>query len=158
MEHASKMPAHRQQNKSRIAGLMLAGGRGARLGGIDKGLLDYAGLGLAEHVARRVAPQVGSLSISCNRNHQPYNALAEKYRANTTGPSLPLLVEDTALPQFSGPLAGLFSMLEVIRQSNLQARSNAIEWLFVCCCDNPRLPLNTVERLLRSLHHNEFNA
>ncbi|NNC55416.1 MAG: NTP transferase domain-containing protein, partial [Pseudomonadales bacterium] len=99
-------------NKERIVGLMLAGGRGSRLGGKDKGLLELAGLPLAEHVARKIAPQVASLTISCNRNQQRYLALANKYRARAKRDTAPLLLEDRALAEYSGPLAGIFTMLE----------------------------------------------
>jgi len=51
-----------------ITGLVLAGGRGARMGGLDKGLQLFRGLPLAQHALRRLQPQVGNLLLTANRN------------------------------------------------------------------------------------------
>ena len=48
---------------SEITGLVLAGGRGSRMGGVDKGLQPFRGLPLAQHALQRLAPQVGSCLI-----------------------------------------------------------------------------------------------
>lgn len=111
-----------------ITGLILAGGRGMRMGGVDKGWIEYRGRPLVEHVVERFAPQVGRLLISANRNIERYAALAE-------------VVQDCEAPMhvepFAGPLAGLLSGLRCTHGS----------WLAFVPCDAPCLPLELVARL-----------
>ena len=59
-----------------ITGLVLAGGRGQRLGGVDKGLQAWHGLPLVDHALVRLAPQVGAVLISANRNAPAYASRA----------------------------------------------------------------------------------
>ena len=77
-----------------ITGLILAGGAGRRVAGRDKGLIEWHGKPLVEHVADRLRPQIGQLIISCNRNVTAYRKLADK------------IVVDSRR-DFQGPLAGL---------------------------------------------------
>jgi molybdopterin-guanine dinucleotide biosynthesis protein A len=58
-----------------ITGLVLAGGRGSRMGGIDKGLQVHRGMPLALHAVLRLAPQVGGLMINANRNLAAYESM-----------------------------------------------------------------------------------
>ena len=78
--------------------LILAGGRGQRMGGRDKGLLAWKGEPLVAHVQRVVRPLSDDLVISCNRNQAAYRAYADQ------------LVGD-ADPDFPGPLAGVIAGL-----------------------------------------------
>ena len=55
-----------------ITGLVLAGGRGSRMGGVDKGLQHHLGVPLARHALERLAPQVGKIMINANRNLSEY--------------------------------------------------------------------------------------
>ena len=57
-----------------ITGLILAGGRGQRLGGVDKGLQPWRGKALVDHALERLAPQVGTVLVSANRNVADYAA------------------------------------------------------------------------------------
>ena len=57
-----------------ITGLVLAGGRGSRMGGVDKGLQPFHGVPLALHALRRLQPQVGSVLLNANRNLDTYAA------------------------------------------------------------------------------------
>ncbi len=111
-----------------ITGLVLAGGRGQRMGGADKGLQMLHGQPLAAHVLARLAPQVGALAISANRNGEAYAALGAPWRAS--------VLADT-LPDFPGPLAGLLAGL----------RAAQTEWLLTAPCDSPWLPADLAERL-----------
>ena len=111
-----------------ITGLVLAGGRGERLGGVDKGWILYRGRPLIESVVERFAPQVGSLLISANRNLQRYAALAEVVTDADSG------VPTDAYP---GPLAGVLAALNAART----------EWMAFVPCDAPHLPADLVERL-----------
>ena len=64
-----------QTTRDQITGLVLAGGRGTRMGGADKGLQTLHGEPLAAHVLRRLAPQTGALLISANRHPDAYATL-----------------------------------------------------------------------------------
>ncbi|WP_144630969.1 molybdenum cofactor guanylyltransferase MobA [Bordetella genomosp. 13] len=111
-----------------IGGLILAGGRGSRLGQADKGWVELAGAPLVRHVARRLAPQVDALLISANRNLERYAALGR------------VLADDVALPAWSGPLAGIAAGLAA-----WQGR-----WLVTASCDTPFLPTDLAARLVRA--------
>ena len=58
-----------------ITGVILAGGQGRRMGGADKGLQELCGRPMAAHVLERLAPQVGAVLISANRNLERYAEL-----------------------------------------------------------------------------------
>lgn len=108
-----------------ITGLILAGGEGKRVGGADKGLLDYRGRPLITHVIERFAPQVDQLLISANRHLEDYLDFG-----------YPVVTDATA--ERLGPLAGL--------EAGLAACTTP--WLATCPCDSPQLPLDLVARLL----------
>jgi molybdopterin-guanine dinucleotide biosynthesis protein A len=112
-----------------ITGLVLAGGQGRRMGGRDKGLVEYQGKPLVDHVIQRLVPQVDELLISANRNLDEYGQRG--YR----------IVVDT-LPGFQGPLAGLLA--------GLQAASH--EWVLTVPCDMPQLPEDLAVRLMAARH------
>jgi molybdopterin-guanine dinucleotide biosynthesis protein A len=118
-------------NRAEITGLVLAGGRAARMGGIDKGLVEFGGRRLVERVIERLSPQVGSLLISANRNIDTYRALG-----------LPVLLDANDGPEpFPGPLAGMLAGLRAARTP----------WLATAPCDAPFLPADLVRRLAASL-------
>jgi molybdenum cofactor guanylyltransferase len=71
------MPEHTHSTlhaRADLTGLVLAGGQGSRMGGVDKGLQLLHNQPLALHAAQRLAPQVGPLLISANRHHSHYAA------------------------------------------------------------------------------------
>jgi molybdopterin-guanine dinucleotide biosynthesis protein A len=111
-----------------ITGLILAGGRGQRLGGVDKGLQPWRGLALVDHALARLAPQVSAVMISANRNAEAYAARHVRVLAD-------------ASDDFPGPLAGILAGL----------RAASTPWLAVVPCDSPRLPPDLVERLARGV-------
>ncbi|RFU46704.1 molybdenum cofactor guanylyltransferase MobA [Paraburkholderia sp. DHOC27] len=117
---------------AQITGLVLAGGRGTRMGGVDKGLQRLHGEPLAAHVIKRLAPQTGALLISANRNTAAYAELAAPYGAR--------VVADT-LPGFPGPLAGLLAGL----------RAAGTEFVLSAPCDSPGLPDDLAARLSEAL-------
>ena len=110
--------------KATITGVILAGGRGRRMGGADKGLQELGGRPMAAHVLERLAPQVDAVLISANRNLERYAELG--------CPVLP----DT-LDGYAGPLAGL--------QAALAQATTPL--LVTAPCDSPFLPANLVARL-----------
>ena len=111
-------------SRATITGLILAGGRGQRLGGVDKGLQPWRDVALVDHALARLAPQVREVMISANRNQAAYAARVTRVLADDTG-------------DYPGPLAGILAGL----------RAAATPWLTVVPCDCPLLPLDLVERL-----------
>ena len=114
--------------KSEITGVILAGGQGRRMGGVDKGLQDLQGRPMVQWVLARLAPQVDTVLINANQNQARY---AEFGCA---------IVADR-ISGFAGPLAGLDAALE-------QA---ATPLLVAVPCDSPFLPLDLVARLHAAL-------
>jgi molybdenum cofactor guanylyltransferase len=107
-----------------ITGLILAGGRGSRMGSVDKGLQLLRGEPMAAHVLRRLAPQVATLAINANQHLDSY--------ARFGAPVWP-----DNLAGFAGPLAGLETGL----------RRCTTELLVTAPCDSPFLPPDLVRRL-----------
>jgi molybdenum cofactor guanylyltransferase len=122
--------------REHITGLVLAGGRGMRMGGADKGLQALHGEPLAAHVLKRLAPQAGALLISANRHPEAYAALGAPFGAT--------VVADT-LPGFPGPLAGLLA--------GLRAAGSA--YVLSAPCDTPSLPADLGIRLAHALDSSE---
>lgn len=108
-----------------ITGLILAGGRGSRMGGLDKGLVEVGGLPLVQGIAARLRPQVGRLLVNANRNHEVYAGMGFE------------LVSD-AVPDFAGPLAGMAAGLHAA----------ATPWLLTVPCDSPFVPSDYAARML----------
>jgi len=111
-------------DRADITGLILAGGRGSRMGGVDKGLQNFRGTPLALHALMRLAPQVGALMINANRNLSAYEALE-------------VPVWPDATPDFAGPLAGMLTGLEHCETP----------WMATVPCDSPLFPSDLVVRL-----------
>lgn len=116
-----------------VAAVILAGGRGRRVGGEDKGLLELDGKPLVAHVIDVIAPQVDSLVISANRNLEQYKALAYP------------VIRDRQ-EGFYGPLAGIDAALA------------ATDKPFLLCvpCDTPFLPANLLSRLYAALQDSDY--
>lgn len=111
-----------------VTGVVLAGGAGRRMDGADKGLLPLAARPLVQHVIARLAPQVGSLLISANRNGERYREFGYPVVGDTLG-------------GFAGPLAGL--------QAALAATQTPL--LLSVPCDCPALPADLAARLFAGL-------
>jgi molybdopterin-guanine dinucleotide biosynthesis protein A len=111
-----------------ITGIVLAGGQGRRMGGVDKGLVDLDGRAMVEHVLARLAPQVGPIVINANQNVERYAAFG------------PAVVSDE-VGGFAGPLAGLHAGLSAA----------ATPYGVTVPCDSPFLPLDLVARLASGL-------
>jgi len=113
-----------------IAGLILAGGQGARMNGQDKGLVALRGEPMVAHVARRLAPQVSRLIISANRHLDLYARYGEVVRDG-----------EADLGAWQGPLLGIAAGLSAAQQE---------AWLVVAPCDTPFLPTDLAARLVRA--------
>jgi len=115
-------------DRNEITGLILAGGRASRMGGVDKGLQIYRGIPLAMHALLRLSPQVGHVMINANRNLAAYDSMG-------------VPVWPDALPDFAGPLAGFLAGLERCETP----------YLVSVPCDSPLFPEDLVARLAQGL-------
>jgi molybdopterin-guanine dinucleotide biosynthesis protein A len=111
-----------------ITGLILAGGRGSRMGSVDKGLAPFGSQPMVLHVIQRLLPQVQHLLINANQNLDTYAAFGAP-------------VWPDAMPDFAGPLAGL--------QTGLMHCKTP--YLVTAPCDSPFLPPDLVQRLATAL-------
>jgi molybdopterin-guanine dinucleotide biosynthesis protein A len=115
-------------NTEQITGLILAGGRGTRMGHVDKGLQTFRGAPMALHVLMRLQPQVGELMINANQNIGPYESFG-----------VPVWPDE--MRGFEGPLAGM--------QTGLIHCTT--EYMVTAPCDSPFLPTDLVTRLGQGL-------
>ena len=115
-------------NRIEISGLILAGGRGTRMGGTDKGLQLHLGVPLAQHALERLRPQVAALMLNANRNLPTYQAMG-----------VPVWQDE--MPDYPGPLAGMLAGL-----------SHCLTpYLVTVPCDSPNFPADLVARLAQGL-------
>lgn len=110
-----------------ISCIILAGGKGRRMGGADKGLLQYKGKHLIEHALESISPQVDDIVISANRNLDQYTALGYQVCTDHTD-------------SYDGPLAGIASSLPHCRH----------DWALVIPCDMPSLPDGLVVAMMKA--------
>ncbi|MFN4362074.1 MAG: molybdenum cofactor guanylyltransferase MobA [Hylemonella sp.] len=115
-----------------ITGLILAGGRGSRMGGVDKGLQNFNGMPLALHTLMRLQLQVGSVMINANRNLSAYESFGAE-------------VWPDVLADYAGPLAGFLTGLERCETP----------YMVTVPCDTPRFPLDLVARLAAALERDD---
>lgn len=127
-ESEPMLKIHIEPSRETITGVILAGGAGRRMGGLDKGLLDFAGRPLVEWVIEALMPQVGALMISANRNIETY----ARYGFG--------VVQDAA-PGFQGPLAGILSAM----------RAAQTPWILTLPCDGPTPAPDLARRLSKAL-------
>jgi molybdopterin-guanine dinucleotide biosynthesis protein A len=113
---------------NQITGLILAGGRAQRMGGIDKGLIPFHGKPLIESTITRLKPQVGTILINANRSITKYSHYG-----------YPVLMDET--PDFSGPLAGFSVGLKHCKSP----------YLLTSPCDSPLLPTDLAEKMAGEL-------
>lgn len=111
-----------------ISGVVLAGGLARRMGGVDKGLIAFAGKPMVAHVLERLRPQVDEILINANREIEQYAAFAY--------PVIPDKIEG-----FAGPLAGL--------HRGMCAANHP--FVMTVPCDSPFLPTDLAGRLLQAL-------
>ena len=116
-----------------ITGLILAGGRAQRMGGIDKGLIPFHDKPLIESAIAKLKPQVQTIVINANRNITKYAAYG-----------YPVIMDET--PDFSGPLAGFSVGLKACKTP----------YLLTAPCDSPLLPNNLAELLSAEMERGNF--
>lgn len=120
-------------DSKRFSCIILAGGEGKRLGGVDKGLLEYRNKPLVEHVIDAVSPQVDDLVISANRNTERYKSYTNK------------VISDES-EQYLGPLAGINAALPHCTHDRV----------LVVPCDTPFLPDDIIDQFLSARTDNNL--
>lgn len=123
---------------SDITGLVLAGGQGTRMGGLDKGLQPFRGVPLALHALRRLQPQAGACMLSANRNLDAYAAFGVPVWPDAQPDGQP---GQTSQSDHAGPLAGFLSGLAHCRTP----------WLLTVPCDTPLFPTDLAARMVAAL-------
>ncbi|HVC10034.1 MAG TPA: molybdenum cofactor guanylyltransferase MobA [Burkholderiales bacterium] len=111
-----------------VTGIVLAGGQGRRMGGVDKGLQPLRGRPMIEWVLERLAPQVDEIVINANQNLEAYARFGHRVIADE-------------VVGFAGPLAGLHAGMKLATQPLVATVP----------CDSPFLPLDLVARLREGL-------
>ena len=115
-------------DKNDVTGVILAGGRGSRMGGADKGLQNFRGMPMAMYTLMRLGPQVGEMMINANRNLSAYESFG-------------VPVWPDSLSDYAGPLAGFLTGLEHCET----------EYMVTVPCDTPLFPQDLVARLGEAL-------
>ncbi|MES2958613.1 MAG: molybdenum cofactor guanylyltransferase MobA [Pseudomonadota bacterium] len=115
-----------------ITGLVLAGGRGSRMGGVDKGLQNHHGVALALHALLRLGSQVGHVMVNANRNLGAYESFGAPVWPDPVG-------------EFAGPLAGFLAGLEHCETP----------LMLTVPCDTPNFPDDLAVRLAAALEAEE---
>lgn len=113
---------------AKITGVILAGGQGRRMGGVDKGLKPLRGKPMVRWVIERLEPQVDELLINANQNLETYEHFGYRVIPDEIG-------------DFAGPLAGLQRGLTEARHSLVATAP----------CDSPFLPQDLIARLRAAL-------
>jgi molybdopterin-guanine dinucleotide biosynthesis protein A len=116
-----------------VSGIVLAGGQGRRMGGVDKGLKPLRGKPMVEWVLARLAPQVDEIVINANQNIPQYARYGHR-------------VVSDEISGFAGPLAGLHAGL----------KAAAHELVVTVPCDSPFLPADLVFRLKNGMKNHEL--
>ena len=125
----SFQPLHQEA----ITCVILAGGRGTRMGGVDKGLQNFNGIPLALHTLMRIGPQVGHVIVNANRNLAAYESFG-----------IDVWPDSSNMGEFAGPLAGFMTALEHCETP----------YLLSVPCDTPLFPNDLVARLADAMAQN----
>ncbi len=123
-------------------GAIIAGGQATRMNKENKALKMLAGKPLAEHIAIRLAPQVGTLVINANRDKDAFSAICKRVMSQRAS----IIADVDALG--AGPLAGLL-------QSLAYAKTQNYSHLATVACDTPFFPSDLVSKLIEEAPHSE---
>ena len=118
-----------------ITAVILAGGKGSRMGNHDKGLIKLANKPLIKYVIDSIQGQVGRIIISANRNINEYQKLG-----------LPVICDEKT--EFNGPLSGIYEALKIC----------TTKYLLVLPCDCPFIEVDIIEKLYKSAEENNSDV
>ena len=116
-----------------VTGIVLAGGQGRRMGGVDKGLQLLRGRPMVAWAIERLAPQVDEILLNANQNAEAYAKFGYRVVPDSVG-------------GFAGPLAGL--------HAGLKAAAHPL--VVTVPCDSPFLAMDLVSRLKGKLGNNQL--
>ncbi len=119
-------------NLTDITGLLLAGGKGSRFNGCDKGLIEFKNKKLAEHQIEWLVKQLNAIVISANRNLDFYEQF-----------NYPVIADHNT--NFDGPLTGILNAFKQCKT----------DWLFILPVDVPQLPSDLLQRMLVYINENK---
>ncbi|MDP3878483.1 MAG: molybdenum cofactor guanylyltransferase MobA [Methylobacter sp.] len=122
-------------SQTKVAGVILAGGRARRMNNQDKGLVRFKGQAMVSYAIAALAPVVDSVFINANRNLEHYRQLG-----------YPVISDQT--DSFDGPLAGILAAM---------VHSDA-DILLVLPCDSPLIQTRHVQKLLAAYTANNADA
>jgi len=111
-----------------VTGVILAGGKGRRMGGSDKGLLNYQQRPLITYAINTLKPQVDALIINANRNIERYQEFGYS------------VIEDS-LDNFCGPLAGMLTAMQAVDT----------DYILTAPCDSPRISSQLRQRMMEAM-------
>lgn len=118
-----------------ITAVILAGGKGSRMGNHDKGLIKLANKPLIKYVIDSIQQQVDRIIISANRNTDEYQQLG-----------FPVICDEKT--EFNGPLSGIYEALKMC----------TTKYLMVLPCDCPFIEVDIIEKLYRSAEKNNSDV
>lgn len=109
---------------SQVSAVVLAGGMGRRMDGMDKGLVELAGRPMVGYVIEALRANVTEVLINANRNQQRYQQFCDRVIADS-------------IQGYQGPLAGVEAAMSAIDT----------QWLYTCPCDSPLQPVELLPHI-----------
>jgi molybdopterin-guanine dinucleotide biosynthesis protein A len=119
----------RPVNNNDVTVVILAGGKGRRMGGKDKGLIAFKNDSLIKHIIDAISQQTNTILINANRNIEKYAEYGYP------------VIEDS-LSDFQGPLAGFMAAMSVAET----------DYILTLPCDGPIIVENYVEEMISRLN------
>jgi len=137
--------------KKNITAVILSGGAGQRLGGVDKGLEHFKGKPLIEHVIGNIADQANNLILCVNRNHQRYREYGYPLVSDKFDRDDSVVTKE----HYQGPLAGITAAIDTLKESLIINKQHCI---LISPCDSPSLPNDYVAKLSSAMVKNHTTS
>ncbi len=119
-------------SNKQVTAVILAGGKGRRLQGSDKGLVPFKQRPMIEHILEMISPQVSNIIINANRNQQTYADYG-----------YPVISDE--MSDFQGPLAGFAVAMSKVTTSHI----------LTLPCDGPFISTDYVTRMIEVLNEDQ---